>query len=621
MSFRLIVRDVSELPPVPAGWNGDLYLDVETHSGDRKRGGLEPWHGDRVCGIAMTCDDRKMAWYAPVRHRDARWNLPIEPVMRWAQDWIKACREWRNHNVKFDATFLAQDGVEPAARMVDTVTMAKLHHSDMFGYGLKQLGEQWLGIPKTESDAVQAWLTAEKTKDFGDVPADLLGAYACQDVLLNRQLYHWLADRLPPEMAGLRETETQLTGLLLRVERHGLMTCDENLLKLEQLRSLRKMLSAADELHQLTGIEFTNSNDHFHELLVTQMGLPVLGRTDTGSPSFEADVLKQYLTLPEVALDPSRKRVMELALSYRTEQTFKSLFADSFLEKRDETGVLHSSYNQNIRTGRMSCSNPNAQQMSLRAKGLIVPRRGMALLGLDASQVEFRIIAHYIEDRGCIDSYAADPNTDFHTWVANLCKIPRRPAKNVNFAMAYGAGKRKILAMLAAEDSIIAEVAAKADELSVPSEQRREFMVQRTAFRAAEVYSQYHEQLPNLIATSKEAENTARRRGYVRNAYGRRRYLPTNRCHIALNSIVQSSAGDYVKERMVAVEPVALKHGLRIVAQVHDEVLFEGPAEAATRPEVQEEIKAVLSQPRVGFRVPFVWTGGASTESWAKAGK
>lgn len=617
MSFRIIVKDPSELPQVPSGWRGALYLDTETRSGDRKRGGLEPWHGDRVCGIAMTCDDRKLSWYAPVRHRDERWNLPVEPVMRWAQDWIKACAEWRNHNVKFDAKFLLQDGVEPAERLVDTIVLARLHHSDMQTYGLKPLAKTWLGADIGESDAVQQWMTAEKTKDFGDVPADILGTYACKDVELVRDLYRWLDERVPPEMAQLRETETKLTSLLLRIERRGLKTTNHLELKKQQLISLRKMVAAADELHKLTGLEFVNSNDHFHELLVVQMGLPVLGRTETGNPSFEADVLTQYLTLPEVALDPGRKRVIELGLEYRKEQTFKSLFADSFLEKADQDGIIHSDYNQNVRTGRMSCSNPNAQQMSERAKGLIVPRG--AFLGRDASQVEFRIIAHYIEDRGCIEAYAADANTDFHQWVADLCKIPRRPAKNVNFAMGYGAGKRKVLAMLAAEDSIIQEAAAKADELKVPSEQRRQFMVQFTTLRAAEVFATYHERLPGIHTTSRQAEGAARMRGYVRNAYGRRRYLPPTRCHIALNSVVQSSAGDYVKERMIAVEPVAARHGLHIVAQVHDEILFEGPAEACADPAVQAEIDRTLSAASVPFRVPFAWTGGVSTESWAKA--
>jgi DNA polymerase I-like protein with 3'-5' exonuclease and polymerase domains len=623
----VLVTDVSQLPAPPSGWRGELYIDLETRSGDRERGGVDPHHGDRACGIAMTWDDNPLAWYAPIRHNDERWNVPIESTMRWLTDWMRACSEWANHNIKFDAHVIHYDGVPIPQRLVDTLVLAKLHDTSRIdlglGYGLKVLGEDWLNEKAVLRDEVADWLAAAKTKDFADAPADLLGAYARNDVLLCRRLRRWLDQQIPPEMARLKETEIQLTSVLYRMERRGLKTVPELELKRQQLTCLRRMILASDELKSLTGVEYVNSNDHAYEILINQLGLPIVSHTrkkdgTPGGPSFDAEAMDKYATLPQAIADERIKRVISLMLQYRTESVFKSLFVESFLDRRCPDGLLRSSYNQIIRTGRMSSSDPNSQQMNKRAKALIIPKAG-AFFVIDASQIEFRIIVHYINDAGAIDAYRRDPRTDFHRWVSELTHMARDPAKNVNFACAYGAGRTKVTRMLATNETVIREVLEEIAKLNIPEKERVAALATRTRARAESMYATYHSTLPGIRITARAAEETAQKRGYVFNAYGRRRKLPSNSCHKAFNSLVQGCAMDFIKDRMVALDAPCETAGAPMVINVHDELAFDGPPEVIESPDFQRMVVESAQVQSVPFRVPFLWTSGSSRKNLAEA--
>ena len=117
-----IVESTSELPDLTSC--KILYRDVETLNSQQGGEGLNPWLGDRICGVAVTVDDAEGGWYVPVRHSDTRWNLPLENVQKWLRD-QNAIPKWVNHNVVFDQGFLYQDDAEFPGELIDTLTMAK----------------------------------------------------------------------------------------------------------------------------------------------------------------------------------------------------------------------------------------------------------------------------------------------------------------------------------------------------------------------------------------------------------------------------------------------------------------------------------------------------------------
>lgn len=634
-----LIQSIDELPDIAR--SKELFLDVETNWNDgphkHKGGGKKkvpdsmPFHGDRICGFAVTVDNDPQSWYIPMRHRDEKWNLPLEGTQRWLKDVVKNCPEWINHNINFDAHFVKQEGADFGGRIVDTLTLAKLIDSDRFNHSLKPLCRDWCGLEMDEEKRVKAYLKGAKSCDYSIIPADILGAYAAEDVKSNRILYRYLQSQKDESLNRVWETEILFTPVLFDMEEFG-MPVNEQELKIEMAKSLNKSILLETELTRLVGGELNpNSNPQVFDLLINKLGLPILGYTDKGGASFDKDTMKMYKVHPSVFMDEKIKSVIDLLSEAITESHFRGLYLESFLRLQVD-GILHPSYNQCVRTGRLSCRTPNAQQLNTRAKKLIHPLLGYGINSRDYSQIEFRLIIHYIKDEAAIEAYRQNPRTDFHQWVADMGHIPRRIAKNVNFAIAFGAGKNKTVSQLKGTQEIIDEMMKKADEWEKdPSKFDLEFDDKVSVFkhfcslRALDVYTEYHERLPGIKTTSDKASDMIARRGFVFNAYGRRRHLPSKLKYRAFNAIIQSCASDVMKDRMVAIAPRYNKWirdlGMNFFALVHDEAADQAPLEICEDPIIQKKITEMFEETSIPFRVPMIMEHGFSGDNWGDAGK
>jgi DNA polymerase-1 len=137
--------------------------------------------------------------------------------------------------------------------------------------------------------------------------------------------------------------------------------------------------------------------------------------------------------------------------------------------------------------------------------------------------------------------------------------------------------------------------------------------------KGEEIYDRYHETLPGLKRVSRRAASRVHSKGYVRNIYGRRRHLPKTHCHIAFNALCQSSAADLMKERTVAADKMCNGTPIKLIANVHDEILFEAPNEVAEDPRVIRDLVNLMESPIAKLRVPICVDVGVSKENWAKA--
>lgn len=635
-----IVQDVSELPDLSGA--KELFLDIESTSFDDDKDGFWPYNGDRVCGIAVTIDDEPWAYYIPYRHRNEKspvpGNLPIEAVVEWIQT-LPVDADWINHNVKFDAHFMRQDGYEHRGRMIDTVVLAKLINSDRFDFGLKILCREWLGMDMEDVDLIADYLKQlgkgnKKCRDYARVPIDMLGEYAGMDVLGNRELYRHLCWKRPEQSAQIWEIEIQLTPVLYDMECEGMYANRHQIMR-ETITTTERILEIHDRILELTGCEYTDSNPHLFDLLCNQCALPVIEYTKPdkdgnggGNPSFNKDSLKAYSIHPSVTADPAIEELIQLIIEERRESHFKSLFLDTYLRLMTPEGCIHPSFNQLVRTGRMSCKQPNAQQLNKRAKNLILPPEGYDILRADASQIEFRIIAHYIQDEPTIQAYISDPWTDFHGFIAEQTHVGRPAGKTLNFSMGYGAGKKNVTNTLTGDPDIMREVGNLVNllvEEGKLEESRRDSEYRRLcAMRAEDAYKSYHLRLPNLKKVTKKAASNCRERGYVYNAFGRRRHLPKKASHKAFNSVVQGGAMDYIKTRMNALSPRYNKKmrdwGIKPFVNVHDELAWFVPKGLLQRdPTVVPYIASMLAHQDVKFRIPFVWDMGFSEKNWNEA--
>lgn len=647
------VDDLPELPDCKA-----FFMDFECTLYDIERlavchlknslGSFFPYSGDRISGIAVVYGKEKIGYYIPIRHKIGDKlnpaNLPLEPV----QKWLKRHNQigiWCNANPKFDAHFAKADGFDFRGTLVDCLVDAKLYDVEYPTHALKPLCRNWVEMPMGDVDKVKTFLKEAKTGDYGQLPIDLCAQYAVLDCFGARALQQWLIRHQREGMENIVKTEHELTGVLYDMESVG-MKADRKAILLELRSCLRSMIFTSTRLYELTDEEFVDSSTHIHNLLCTQLGLPILawttkkdkatGKKTRGGPSFDKDALLLYLDHPQVKINPNTKEIVECIQKFRDEANFKTLFLETYLRFMDDEGKLHSNYNQIVRTGRMSCRHPNAQQLNKRAKKLIIPEEGMGFLSFDASQMEFRIIIHYIRDPDALEAYAKDPNTDFHVLVAESVafdfegrhyEASRKQGKTLNFAMAFGAGKKKVTAQLAGDDALIQLVSEVADEWilagKLTSDEREEFTIKKCYEIASKVWITYHEQFPGLQATSKSAAESTRFKGYAINLFGRRRYLKKRRSNLAFNTAVQGSAMDYIKDRMVVLAPRNNKFlrdkGVVLLMNVHDELVFYGPLKWIRNPLVVSYIRMVLQTSPIKLRVPILWDGGFSFTNWAEA--
>lgn len=618
----MLVETVDELPKLAGAKK--LYADFETSSRDPKLKSTNPWWNCWVAGVGVSTDATPgKAWYVPTGHAYGT-NLPQEAVIDWWLELLETCGMWVNHNVKYDAHVSTNCwGILPELPLRCTLTRAKIIDSDRLQFGLDFLSSDWL---KTSIigyyDALQPYLNGNK--DYGQVPADIMGAYCCQDVLTNKQIDKYIDGNLPEQCNFIAGIEEKITTVLFEMERVGLPV-KVNKLRVKELQIYTEMFKLDEELTAIVGRSFRpHVGDDVFDVLCNQYGLPVLAWGDelengTRNPSFDKHAMAQYEAHPYAPKD-----VVKKIGRYRKLDTLKNFFVKKYQELAID-GRLHSSYNQMVRTGRLSGKDPNPQQLSGEAKELIECEDGMSMLSIDYSQIEFRFIVHYIQDPRCVKAYNENPDTDFHEWVAEMIGIHRKPAKTINFLMAFGGGKEKLLAGLESNMELVGNIKTYVDKLieegKVEKSKEIEVFKMLARRKAEDTYNTYHSSLPSLKRTSRDVARVAKMRGYVFNIAGRRRHLPETRAHIAFNTINQGGAADLMKERTVAAQEACRGTPIDIIASVHDETLFYGPTEIIRDPRTVRDLVNILEHPLIPLRVPIRCAYGISEKNWKEACK
>jgi DNA polymerase-1 len=349
------------------------------------------------------------------------------------------------------------------------------------------------------------------------------------------------------------------------------------------------------------------------------LGLSPIKKTKTGN-STDAEVLEKLTQDAGITT-----RIPERILEYRQLTKLVSTYLVALRDEIDPaTGRIHASFNQTVAvTGRLSSSDPNLQNIPIRTeigreiRRAFVAPPGFVLVSADYSQIELRLLAHLSRDPALIAAFEA--GADIHTAVAaqihgvpesQVTREQRSGAKMVNFGIVYGVTPFGL-----------------ARRLGVPND------------HAAEIINGYKKRFAGITTFLQECVEQARRLGYVETMLGRRRPIPeidsnqpSRRAlaeRTAINSVVQGSAADLIKLAMVdlharikhtAGEPTDLPRpadldaaqasalrGLRMLLQIHDELVFEAPAGSA------EAAKAVIvdcMQRAMTLRVPLVADAG-----------
>ncbi len=363
----------------------------------------------------------------------------------------------------------------------------------------------------------------------------------------------------------LREVELPLIEVLAAMEREGLKLDAERLAEVgagfgERIDTLER------EIFELAGEEFTiGSPQQVGRILFEELGLSRKRRGKTGF-STDARVL---------AAIREEHPIVEKIESWRELTKLKNTYLDSLPELIDpDDGRIHTTFNQAATTtGRLSSTNPNLQNIPIRTeigrpvRACFVAEQGARLLSADYSQVELRVLAH-VADEGVLkdvfhkgeDVHAATAAEVFEIGRDEVDVGQRSKAKMVNFGIVYGLTGFGL-----------------ADRLNIPRKEGEEFV------------ARYLERFPAVRAFREEIVEKAQEEGFVTTLMGRRRAIPELRSgnpntrrlgeRLAVNTVIQGTAADIIKVAMVRCQRALREAGgeTRLVLQIHDELLFEGP--------------------------------------------
>jgi len=386
------------------------------------------------------------------------------------------------------------------------------------------------------------------------------------------------------------EIELPLIPILAEIELAGMKVDGDSLKKFSEYIS-GELESLREKITIIAGREFNIGSPKQVGEVFGELNIETGKKTATGQVSTSHDVLVELAETYEIARH---------IIDYRELDKLRATYADALPKMIASDGRVHGALNQTVAaTGRLSSTEPNLQNIPVRTelgqqiRKAFIPETGNKLISADYSQLELRILAHITQDPRMLEAYKN--NEDIHSQTARLVfgattekdfKEKRRLAKIVNFGIAY---------------------AVEAFGLS----QR----VGISRSEAKQVIADYFDTYKGIRDYMDRTPVEAREKGYIASLFGRRRYFPSindrnfavrSRAEReAINMPIQGTASDIVKIAMIRVANAlrAEKLETRMIMQVHDELLFEGPEseiEAANRLIKREmEAAATLDVPLV----------------------
>lgn len=552
---------------------GKVSMAVLTSTEDVLRG--------RPVGMALSVE-RGAAWYLPLGHEQP-FELTFEgeegggPVKNLpdlddpAMSDLRAALEDSSlskvgHDLKRTALALSTVGVSLEGIAFDVMIASYVLDPGRRDHQLKTLSMEIFGHKPLERGDVVG--SGRSKIPVVEVPVERARDYLCESVDMTWQLAEHLGGQLEEAslMPLMDELEMPLIPVLTRMELAG-VGIDAGFFEEMRAKLKGELDLIEEEIYKLAGGDFNlNSTQQLRQVLFEKLELPVLKKTKTG-PSTDASVLEELAAMGH--------DVPRLMMEYRELEKLRSTYVAALPKLvNPRTGRIHTSFNQTVAaTGRLSSSDPNLQNIPIRTalgreirKGFVAAD-GMVLLGVDYSQIELRVLAHFSGDPAFvtaftkgIDVHRQTASVIFDVPVDDVSAAQRGQAKTVNFATLYGQGPFSL-----------------ARQLGITREEAKEFIA--TYF---ERFQGVRDFLDRQVELAKES-------GYVETLMGRRRYVPELRARnwnvrqfgerVAQNTPIQGTAADMIKQAMIDVQAAldGSDSKAAMLLQVHDELLFEVP--------------------------------------------
>ncbi|MEK7632952.1 MAG: DNA polymerase I [Patescibacteria group bacterium] len=545
---------------LPAGSLADLELD-------RIGVVIQPKEKDLFCGsiaaIAVT-DGRNVV----------SMNDPVADDLKKIVAIISKAKTIIAHDIKAILHIIDDLGINLADVLrrpfFDTQVAAYLLASGDREFGYREIVQSTLGASISVDASAQ----------------EMIGALLPLATILDRRL----ADEGMKKLAD--EIEMPLISVLFAMEKDGFAVDSKHLATLskkfdDRLQELTK------SIHIDAGREFNiNSPSQLADVLFIDLAIPTKGIKKTKSGFSTA--------APELEKIVDAHAIVNKISEYRELAKLKGTYADTLPKLVKADGRIHARFNQCVAaTGRLSGSDPNLQNIPIRSdlgreiRKAFVAAPGCVLLSADYSQIELRLAASIAKDRSFIEAFT--DGADIHKRTAaemwsidenDVTKEQRYAAKAINFGILYGIGAR-----------------ALAKSANVRFEEAKEFI------------DRYFMAHPGIRSYLDATKLQAHADGFVTSFFGRRRYLPDVNSgmpqlvaaaeRMAINMPIQATQADIIKMAMNAVAEYlrASKIDARMIAQVHDELVFE--VQKSDAEELGKNIRSIMAS-IAEFDVPLV---------------
>lgn len=472
------------------------------------------------------------------------------------------------HNYKFELSFMHHSKIDVPRETVweDTMLMSQLLRNNAKSHALENLAWELCGW-STELDH-RVKQAGKELGSYDKIPVPLMTEYQKADGIRPMILFKTWKDDIFNNEKLYRDyrNEIRLVETTLRIEEAGMTLHRKNAERLVAFLQ-RELDSITAQTRDLFG-EYINLNSakQVERILYKQLRLPILGYTKTGKPAVDKDVLMELREKFDQA-----ETIIDLILQCRSYTTGVSI-VKGYIALADEDGYIRPTILTNqARTGRESSRKPNLQNVAkeeVLKNPFPVPARkcfrapvGHVLLFADYSGQEIRLIADLSQDEEMVrllregaDIHAEAAKEWYGDRFTDLdikdpeWKTLRSACKNATFGCCYGAGVGKLAATLGV-----------------------------SVVRAKEGYGRFAQRFPRAAGFSGMMSAAVRENGYVETPFGRRLYIPPEKCYIGANYIIQGTAAGMIKRAQNNIDEYLLHHwdgGVRLLIPIHDETII-----------------------------------------------
>ncbi|KGD74553.1 DNA polymerase I [Pantoea vagans] len=561
-----------------------------------------------IVGISFAIAPGEAA-YLPVAHDylDAPDQLDRAAVLAQLKPLLEDDSAWKvGQNLKYDRGVLKNYDIELAGIKFDTMLESYILNSVVGKHDMDSLAARWLNHKTVTFQEIAG--KGKNQLTFNQIALEQASHYAAEDADVTLQLHLKMWPELEKE-AGPRKVfeqiEMPLLTVISRIERNGVLI-DQAILAQHSKELTARLAELELKAHELAGEPFNlSSTKQLQVILFEKQGIKPTKKTPGGAPSTSEEVLA------ELALDYPLPKVI---LEHRGLSKLKSTYTDKLpLMINPLSGRVHTSYHQAVTaTGRLSSADPNLQNIPVRndegrrIRQAFVAAKGYRIVAADYSQIELRIMAHLSQDKGLLDAFAQ--GEDIHRATASevfgvpLDKVSgdqRRSAKAINFGLIYGMSAFGL-----------------SRQLNIGAGEAKKYM------------DLYFERYPGVLRYMENTRQLAASKGYVETIEGRRLWLPDIKSsnairrkaaeRAAINAPMQGTAADIIKRAMIAVDAWLEQqndNSVRMIMQVHDELVFEVKAEAVEA--ASQKIRALM-EGSVQLDVPLLVEVGVG-DNWDEA--